>query len=183
VDVERDVLLWVLGFEEQHLGDDQAGDVVVHRTAQKDDVVLEQARVDVIGALAPVRLLHNHRNQHASQSPSYASSTAAGPASSPSRWRIVLSRRSCARKLPSRPSSSSARRRAGVDVFWARATIASARSNSSSVTWIDSASEMASRSRRACTRRSASGSISPATPFQSMFALSRSTPRRASPSA
>ena len=64
VDVEVDVALRVLRLEEEHLRDHQARHVVVDRAAEEDDVVLEQARIDVVGALNAVRLLHHHRNQH-----------------------------------------------------------------------------------------------------------------------
>ena len=63
VDVEVDVLLRVLGLEEQQLGDDQVGDVVVDRRAEEDDAVLEQARVDVVGALAAAGLLDDDRDR------------------------------------------------------------------------------------------------------------------------
>src|SRR5262249_34141116 len=63
VDVEGDVLLRVLGFEEEHLGDDEVGDRVVDRLAEEDDVVLQEARVDVVRALSPSRLLDDHGNQ------------------------------------------------------------------------------------------------------------------------
>ena len=65
VDVDVDVLLRVLGLEEEELGDDQVGDHVVDRRPDEDDVVLEQARVDVVGPLAAGRLLHDHRDQGA----------------------------------------------------------------------------------------------------------------------
>ena len=63
VDVEQDVLVGVLGLEEQHLRDDQVGDRVVDRRADEDDAVLQQAREDVVGALAAVGLLDHHRHQ------------------------------------------------------------------------------------------------------------------------
>ena len=43
VDVEADVALGVLGGEQQHLGADPVGDVVVHLLAEEDDPVPEQA--------------------------------------------------------------------------------------------------------------------------------------------
>jgi hypothetical protein len=64
VDVERDVLGGVLGLEIEQLGDDQAADLVVDGAAKKDDAVLQQTRVDVVGALATTGLLDNHGNQH-----------------------------------------------------------------------------------------------------------------------
>ncbi len=89
VDVEDDVLVGVFGLEEQHLGDDDVGDVVVDRRAEEDDAVLEQARVDVVAALAAVGLLDDRRDDEvvdrggASCPPS---SLAPGPAGSTSAW-------------------------------------------------------------------------------------------------
>ena len=57
VDVELDVLLGVLGLEEEHLGDDQVGHLVVDLLAQEDDALAQQLRVDVEGPVAPVALL------------------------------------------------------------------------------------------------------------------------------
>ena len=47
----------ILGLEEEELGDDQVGDVVVDRRPEEDDAVLEEAGVDVVGALAATGLL------------------------------------------------------------------------------------------------------------------------------
>src|SRR5207244_277990 len=52
VNVELDLLVGVLLGEVEELGDDQVGDLVVNRGAEKDDAVAEQQRVDVVGALA-----------------------------------------------------------------------------------------------------------------------------------
>ena len=65
VDVDVDVLLGVLGLQEQELGDDQVRHHVVDGGADEDDVVLEEARVDVVGALAAGRLLHDHGDERA----------------------------------------------------------------------------------------------------------------------
>src|SRR5204863_951431 len=54
VDVEADVLVRALGFQEEDLGADDVGDVVVDGRAEEDDVLPEQARVDVPATLAPV---------------------------------------------------------------------------------------------------------------------------------
>jgi hypothetical protein len=51
VDVNVDVFLRVLHLEEQKLGDDDIGDVIVDGGAEENDAVLQQARVDVISAL------------------------------------------------------------------------------------------------------------------------------------
>ena len=63
VDVERDVLRRVLQFEEQQLRANQARHRIVHRADQKDDPLLQQARIDVVGAFAAVGLLDHHRHQ------------------------------------------------------------------------------------------------------------------------
>ena len=63
VDVEGDVLLVVLGLEEQHLRNDQVGHLVVDLLAQEDDALPEQLRVDVEGAVAPASLLDDRRDQ------------------------------------------------------------------------------------------------------------------------
>jgi len=63
VDVEVDVLVRVLGLEEQHLRDDQVGGRVVDRPDDEDDAFLEQARVDVVRAFAASALLDHHRDE------------------------------------------------------------------------------------------------------------------------
>src|SRR6202042_2493116 len=60
VDVELDVLLRIFTAEEQHLRNDDIGDVVVDRRSQEDDVVPEQTAVDVVGSFATTRLLDHH---------------------------------------------------------------------------------------------------------------------------
>ena len=64
VDVEVDRLLGVLGLEEQQLGHDQVGDLVVDRRAQEDDPLAEQPRVDVVGTLAAGRGLDDGGDEH-----------------------------------------------------------------------------------------------------------------------
>ena len=64
VDVERDVLFGILRGQEQHLGDHQVGDAVVDRRPQEDDVLLQEPRVDVVGALPPRGLLDHHGDQY-----------------------------------------------------------------------------------------------------------------------
>src|SRR5690606_1840110 len=63
VDVQVDDLLGVLGLEEQHLGHDHVGHVVVDAADQEDHPLLEQPRVDVVGALAAAGLFDHHRNE------------------------------------------------------------------------------------------------------------------------
>jgi hypothetical protein len=64
VDVEADVLLRVLGIEEQELGDDEVRDVILDRVAEEDDPFPEQPRVDVVGTLTAAAGLDDHRNEH-----------------------------------------------------------------------------------------------------------------------
>jgi hypothetical protein len=63
VDVEVDVPMRVLALQKEQLGNGQAGDVVVNGGSQEDDALLEQPRVDVVGALTPAGLLHNDWDQ------------------------------------------------------------------------------------------------------------------------
>src|SRR5664279_217239 len=52
VDVHQDVLVGILGFEEQQLGDHNVGELVVDRGAQEHDAVLEQPGEEVPAAFA-----------------------------------------------------------------------------------------------------------------------------------
>ena len=63
VDVEVDVLVGVLGLEEQQLRHDHVRDGIVDRPHEKHDPFLEKARVDVVGPLAARRLLHHHGDE------------------------------------------------------------------------------------------------------------------------
>ena len=65
VDVEIDVLVRVLALQEEHLGDDHVGHVVVHGGTEEDDAVLEEPREDVPAALAAVSLLDDRRDDEA----------------------------------------------------------------------------------------------------------------------
>jgi hypothetical protein len=70
VDVDVDVLVRVLGLQVDELRADQVGDGVVDRRAQEDDVLLEQAAVEVVGPLATVGLFDHSRDEvavHTSQ--------------------------------------------------------------------------------------------------------------------
>src|SRR2546425_9510127 len=68
-----DVLVGVLGLEEQHLRDHQVREVVLDERRQKDDPLPQQSREDVERALTAGRLLHDHRNQCHRASPCHAS--------------------------------------------------------------------------------------------------------------
>ena len=62
VDVEVDVLVGVLALEEEHLRDDQVGGLVGDRADQEDHALAQQARVDVVRALAAAGLLDDDRH-------------------------------------------------------------------------------------------------------------------------
>ena len=73
IDVNRNILLRILRFEEQQLGDDQIRDLIVNRRAQKDDVLFQQPGVNVVCAFAPRGLFDHHGDKdrfahHASES-------------------------------------------------------------------------------------------------------------------
>ena len=58
-----DFLLGIFGLKKQKLSGHQAGAVILDRTGDEDQPFLEQARIDVVGALAPGGLLDHHRHQ------------------------------------------------------------------------------------------------------------------------
>ena len=47
----------------QQLSDDEIGDLIVDRSAEEDDALVEQSRVDVELALASRGALDDHRDQ------------------------------------------------------------------------------------------------------------------------
>src|SRR2546430_8670561 len=63
VDVERDLLFGVLGLQEQQLRHHGVGDLVVDRSADEDDPVLQQPGVDIERALTPTGVLDDHRDE------------------------------------------------------------------------------------------------------------------------
>src|SRR3954451_18862116 len=65
VDVERDVLVGILGLQMQELGDDQVGDLIVHGGPEEDDPLVQQAGVDVERTLPTGGLLDDHRYEWA----------------------------------------------------------------------------------------------------------------------
>src|SRR5262249_40283401 len=169
------------------LGDDQVGDRVVDRLAEEDDVVLQQARVDVVRALAPARLLDDHWHQnHAASLPVVVHSrilgthlTSTGIPEGSTLALAIKSSAALARRISSRSASMPpafaicSRRTEGSTPRSAAARLNSA-SSSVSETWMPSRSAIASRSRYSRTRRSAPGRASSESVFQSSF--SGSTP-------
>src|SRR5215203_3750900 len=59
IDVEVDVLLWILALQVQELRHYGVGDLVIYWGPEEDDAVLEQPRVDVHGPLPTRALLYN----------------------------------------------------------------------------------------------------------------------------
>src|SRR3989344_5950744 len=59
VDVKLNVLLGVLVVQEQELGDDGVRDRIVDRPAQKDDALLQEARIDVIRPFSVLRFFYD----------------------------------------------------------------------------------------------------------------------------
>jgi hypothetical protein len=55
VDVDVDVALGIVRIEEQQLGNDDVGDIIVDRRAEENDAVHEEPREDVVRALATAR--------------------------------------------------------------------------------------------------------------------------------
>jgi len=58
-----DVLLGVGHLQKQKLRDDDAGNRVIHRRAEKNDAVHEQAGINVPRPLAAARLLNHNWNE------------------------------------------------------------------------------------------------------------------------
>ena len=63
VDVHGDLFLRAIRLQKEQLRRDQRGDLVFDRARDKDDALLQQARIDVIGPLAAVGLLDHHGHQ------------------------------------------------------------------------------------------------------------------------
>jgi hypothetical protein len=64
IDVQRDIPFRIFRCQKQHLGDDQVRYAIIDRSAEKDDVFLQQARINVVGTLSSRRLLNHHRHKH-----------------------------------------------------------------------------------------------------------------------
>ena len=62
IDVNRDVPVRILGFQEQQLSDHEIGQSIIDRVPDKDDVVLEQPRKYVVGTLPAAGLFDHHGN-------------------------------------------------------------------------------------------------------------------------
>src|SRR5262249_44830537 len=60
---ELNVALGIFGLQEEHLSSSEIGDVIVNGRADENDVLFEQAGIDIVGALAPAGLFHDHRHE------------------------------------------------------------------------------------------------------------------------
>jgi hypothetical protein len=52
----------IFALKEQQLRDDQVRDVIVDRRSDKNDPILEQARINIVSALPLTAFLDNHRD-------------------------------------------------------------------------------------------------------------------------
>ena len=118
VDVDRDVLVGVLGLEVQQLGDDQVGHRVVDRRAEEDDPLVEQAAEDVELALAAGGALDDHGHE--------------GHALNPTGFRSWAS----ARRFAAPVSRDEHRRPLEASRAQIRERLTSARSSGYVVTWV-----------------------------------------------
>src|SRR5713226_5858066 len=60
IDIELDVALGIFGLEEKHLGGGEVGDVIVNGRTYKNDVLFQEAGVNVVGTFAAAGLLDHH---------------------------------------------------------------------------------------------------------------------------
>ena len=60
IDVELNVFFRVFSLQEEHLRGSKIGDVIVNRSADEDDVFLEQARINIVSPFAAAGLLDHH---------------------------------------------------------------------------------------------------------------------------
>ena len=71
MDINADVLLGILGLEKKKLSDRQIRHEVVDRRADKNDSVLQETRINVVGPFAPARRFDNHRHQNTHRASSF----------------------------------------------------------------------------------------------------------------
>ncbi len=63
IDIQVNVLVRVVGLQEQELGDHRIGDDIVNGRAEEDDAVLQEPGINIIGPLAAACLFNYHRDQ------------------------------------------------------------------------------------------------------------------------
>ena len=61
IDIELDIAFGIFRLQKEHLSGGQISNMIVDRRADKDDVLFQQPRVNVVSALAAAGLLHDHR--------------------------------------------------------------------------------------------------------------------------
>ncbi len=66
-------LVRILGLQVQKLGHDQVRDLIIHRCPEEDDPLVEEAAVNVEGALPTGSLLNDHRDKRTHVLASFAS--------------------------------------------------------------------------------------------------------------
>ncbi len=63
VDVQLDVPFRIFGLQKKHLRGGQVGHVIVNGRADKNNVLFQQARINIVGPLAAAGLFHHHGDQ------------------------------------------------------------------------------------------------------------------------
>ena len=62
IDIQINVFFRILRFKEQQLRDDEVGEDIVDRSAQKNDAVFQEPRIDIVGPFSPIGLLNDNGN-------------------------------------------------------------------------------------------------------------------------
>src|SRR6185437_14358323 len=182
VDVQRDVLLWILGLQEQQLRRHQIRHVVVDRGSDEDDVVAQQPRIDVVGTLAARGLFDHHGDQaHAEALSSLAACGIAPPVADSSRNSSTRAWRSLPLILPTPPLSVNRARTCSIASCRPRAIAAISASTASGVASICSRSAIFSSSSEVRTCSRAASSWLARTLPQSSLSLRGSMPCSAKP--
>ena len=60
IDIELDIALGIFGLQEEHLCGGEIGDMIVNGRTNKDNVLFEEPRVNVVRAFSTAGLLHHH---------------------------------------------------------------------------------------------------------------------------
>ena len=64
IDIDVNFPFRILRFEKQELCNDEICDLIIDWLPKKDDSVFQEARVDIIGPLASVRMFDHSGNEH-----------------------------------------------------------------------------------------------------------------------
>jgi hypothetical protein len=82
VDVNRDALVRILGLQEEKLRNDQVGDYIIDGSADEDDVVFQEAGINVVGTVSTIRLVDDHRHKRSTHFSALRSNCSQLPVSS-----------------------------------------------------------------------------------------------------